>query len=80
MVGSDKSGKNIPMSVELYNLCMEPHIKDESIHTREDVAQVEKILNGAATQILRVFKCGEDWGHEARLKLFVERGTMRFQA
>ena len=24
MVGSDKSGKNIPMSVELYKSCMEP--------------------------------------------------------
>ena len=68
MVGSDKSGKNIPMSVEMYKLCMEPHIKDDSIHSREEVAQSEKILNGAATQILRAFKCGEDWGHEARLK------------
>ena len=68
MVGSDKSGKNIPMSVQLYKSCMEPHIKDDSEHSREEVAQTEKTLNGAATQILRVFKCGEDWGHEARLK------------
>ena len=68
MVGSDKSGKNIPMSVELYQSCMEPHIKDDSVHSREDVAQAEKIMNGASTQILRVFKCGEDWGHEARLR------------
>ena len=68
MVGSDKSGKNIPMSVELYKSCMEPHIKDDPVHSREEVAQTEKTLNGAATQILKVFKCGEDWGHEARLK------------
>ena len=68
MVGSDKSGKNIPMSVQLYKSCMEPHIKDDSEHSREEVAQTEKTLNGAATQILKVFKCGEDWGHEARLK------------
>ena len=66
MVGSDKSGKNIPMSVELYKLCMEPHVKDTN--TREEVAQAEAQLNGAATQILRVFRCWEDWGHEARLK------------
>ena len=68
MVGSDKSGKNIPMSVDLYKSCMEAHIKDDSEHTHEEVAQVEKTLNGAATQILRIFKCGEDWGHEDRLK------------
>ena len=54
MVGSDKSGKNIPMSVELYKMCMEPHIKDDSEHSREEVAQTEKTLNGAATQILKV--------------------------
>ena len=68
MVASDKSGKNIPMSVDLYKSCMEAHIKDDSEHTHEEVAQVEKTLNGAATQILRIFKCGEDWGHEDRLK------------
>ena len=56
------------MSVELYRSCMEPHIKDDSVHSRDDVAQAEKIMNGASTQILRVFQCGEDWGHEARLK------------
>ena len=42
--------------------------KDDSEHSCEEVAQTEKTLNGAATQILKVFKCGEDWGHEARLK------------
>ena len=52
----------------MYKSCMEPHIKDDSEHSREEVAQTEKTLNGAATQILKVFKCGEDWGHEARLK------------
>ena len=66
MVGSDKSGKNIPMSVELYKSCMEPQRWLWTL--KEEVAQTEKTLNGAATQILKVFKCGEDWGHEARLK------------
>ena len=42
--------------------------KDDSEHSREEVAQTEKTLNGAATQILKVFKCGEYWEHEARLK------------
>ena len=68
MTGSDKSGKNIPMSVVLYKSCMDEHIEGDSEHTFEEVAQVEKTLNGAAAQILRTFKCGEDWGHEDRLK------------
>ena len=47
---------------------MEPHIKNDKVHTREDVDKVEKQLNGAATQILRAFKFGEDWQHNARMK------------
>ena len=35
MVRSDKSGKNIPMSVHLYKLCMEKHIEGDSVHTYE---------------------------------------------
>ena len=30
--------------------------------------QAEKYLNGAAAQILKVFRVGEDWDHENRLK------------
>ena len=48
---------------------MEPHIQGDTVHTREEVASAEKQLNGAATKILGAFKFGEDWGHEARMKL-----------
>ena len=56
------------MAVQMYKDCMEPHIKNDSVHTREEVTQVEKHLNGASTQILRAFKFGESWGQEDRFK------------
>lgn len=66
LVCSDKSDKLYPMSKELYRRCMEPHLEGDSVHTRADVSKAEKEFNGAAKQILRVFKFGEDWQHESR--------------
>ena len=66
LVASDKSGKLIPMSPELYRQSMEPHIRGDSVHSREDVLKAEKQFNGASKQILRAFKFGEAWGHEDR--------------
>ena len=45
---------------------MEPHIRGDSIHSREDVLKAEKQFNGASRQILRAFKFGEAWGHGDR--------------
>ena len=61
VVLTDKSGKR---AVQL----MEPHITGDTIHTRDEVDQAEKQFNGAAAQILKVFKVGEDWRHEDRHK------------
>ena len=69
LVGSDKSGKLIPMSPGLYRECMEPHVQGDSVHTREEVLEAEKQFNGATRQILRAFKVGEGWGHEARFQM-----------
>ena len=66
LVASDKSGKLIPMSPELYRQSMEPHIRGDSVHSREDVLKAEKQFNGASRQILRAFKFGETWGHGDR--------------
>ena len=65
VVGTDKSGKLAVMDRELYKQCMEPHIQGDTIHTREEVEKVENQFNGAATQLLRAFKFGDDWGHTA---------------
>ena len=66
LVCSDKSGKLYPMSKELYRRCMEPHIAGDSVHTRADVSKAENEFNGAARQVLRAFKFGEDWQQESR--------------
>ena len=66
LVASDKSGKLIPMSPELYRQSMEPHIRGDSVHSREDVLKAEKQFNGASRQIQRAFKFGKTWGHEDR--------------
>ena len=68
MVASDKSGKLAVMSPELYKQCMQPHIEGDTEHTRQDILDREKQFNGAATQMLRAFKFGEDWGHQDRFK------------
>ena len=67
-LGSDKCGRNAVMAKALYKECMEPHIAGDPIHTREDARQMENYFNGAATQILRSFKFGEDWSQEDRFK------------
>ena len=56
------------MSKEIYIQCMQPHIKNDPVHTREEVDLMEKRFNGAAAQILKSFEWGENWKHEARLK------------
>ena len=68
IVGLDKSGKRDAMDRNLYIELMEPHIRGDSIHTREEVDAQENHFNGAAKRILRAFSFGEDWGHEDRLK------------
>lgn len=68
LMSSDKSGKLAVMSPALYRECMEPHVAGDTEHTREEVTRVEGQFRGAATQILRVFKFGEDWGHQDRFK------------
>ena len=52
------------MSPSLYRNCMQPHIAGDTEHSREDVVEAERQFNGAATQILRAFKVGEDWSHQ----------------
>ena len=44
------------MTLEIYKQLMEPHIRADTIHTREEVDQVERQFNGASTQILRAFE------------------------
>ena len=68
IVSTDKSGKLAVMETDLYKQCMVSHIEGDTVHTREDVTKVERQFNGAATQILRVFRFGEDWKHEDRMK------------
>ena len=68
IVLTDKSGKRAVMTPEMYKELMEPHIAGDTIHTRSEVDQAEKHFNGAAAQILKVFRIGEEWGHENRLK------------
>ena len=68
LLASDKSGKLAVMSPTLYRECMQPHIEGDSEHTRDEVVEVERQFNGAATQILRAFKFGEDWSHQERFK------------
>ena len=64
VVLTDKSGKRAVMTPEIYHQLMEPHITGDTIHTRDEVDQAEKQFNGAAAQILKVFKVGEDWRQE----------------
>ena len=68
LVCSDKSGKRAVMTPEVYKQLMEPHIRGDTIHTRDEVDQVEHRFNGASAQILKAFGVGKDWGHEDRLK------------
>ena len=68
VVLTDMSGKRAVMTPEIYHQLMEPHITGDTIHTRDEVDQAEKQFNGAAAQILKVFKVGEDWRHEDRHK------------
>ena len=68
LLASDKSGKLAVMSPTLYRECMQPHIEGDSEHTRDEVEEVERQFNGAATQILKAFKFGEDWSHQERFK------------
>ena len=68
LLASDKSGKLAVMSPTLYKDCMQPHIEGDTEHTREEVVEAERQFNGAATQILRAFKVGEDWSHQERFK------------
>ena len=68
LLATDKSGKLAVMTPAIYRECMQPHIEGDPEHTREDVAEAERQFNGAATQILRTFKFGEDWGHQDRFK------------
>ena len=68
LLASDKSGKLAVMSPTLYRDCMQPHLEGDTEHTREEVIEAERQFNGAATQILRAFKVGEDWGHQDRFK------------
>ena len=42
MVASDKSGKLIPMSPELYR---QTHIQGDSVHSLDDVNKAEKLFN-----------------------------------
>ena len=63
-----KSGKRAVMTPEIYDELMEPHIRGDTIHTREDVDLAEKQFNGASAQILRAFRMGEEWHHEDRHK------------
>ena len=65
VVLTDKRAVSTP---EIYHQLMEPHITGDTIHTRDEVDQAEKQFNGAAAQILKVFKVGEDWRHEDRHK------------
>ena len=60
VVLTDKSGTRAVMTPEIYHQLMEPHITGDTIHTRDEVDQAEKRFNGAAAQILKVFKVGED--------------------
>ena len=63
VVYTDMSGERAVMTQEIYHQLMEPHITGDTIHTRDEVDQAEKQFNGAAAQILKVFKVGEDWRH-----------------
>ena len=67
VVLTDMSGKRAVMTQEIYHQLMEPHITGDTIHTRDEVDQAEKQFNGAAAQILKVFKVGEDWHHELKI-------------
>ena len=68
LVSSDKSGKRAVMTPVIYRQLMEPHIRGDSIHSREDVDEAEMHFNEASSQILMAFSFGEDWHHEARHK------------
>ena len=68
ILSTDKSGKRAVMSREKYIETMQPHIDGDSSHTREEVDLIEKHFNGAAAQILKAFRVGEDWHQEERLK------------
>ena len=68
VLSTDKSGEKAVMSREKYVDTMQQHIEGDPVHTREELDLVEKHFNGAAPQILKAFKVGEDWHHEERLK------------
>ena len=68
ILGTDKSGKRAVMSKELYIGTMAPHMKGDTVHPREEVVSQENKFNGAATQILRALRMGEDWSHGDRFK------------
>ena len=68
LVASDRSGKLIQMSPDLYRQAMQPHIQNDTVHSREDIIKAEKLFNGASRQILRAFKFGEGWGHGDRFR------------
>ena len=68
ILGSDKSGERVVMEKGLYVEAMTKHTEGDELVTRQEVNLAEKHLNGAANQMVRTFKFGEEWNHEDRIK------------
>ena len=47
---------------------MEKHVNKDKIITEEEVAKLEKVVNGHANMFRKFLKMGSDWGHEDRIK------------
>ena len=66
-LGADKSGERAVMETSLYKETMTQHTDEDKIVSREVVDLAEKHLNAAASQMVRTFNFGEDWGHRDRI-------------
>ena len=63
---TDKSGRFAIMSMETYIEAGRAHIKDDIEVGVEEKKENQKLLNGAVSMLLKIFRVGKDCKHESR--------------
>ena len=65
---TDESKKTSADTAENYITAMKDHFKDDTVMNKEDLANLERELNGHTVMFSKILNIGKEWGHEARVK------------
>ena len=65
---TDKSKKITADTAENHIEAMKVHIKDDVTMNKDDLAKLEREMNGHTVMFSKILSIGRDWGHEARVK------------